>query len=346
LFPAIAVAQALSRKDPRGALLYVGRRRGMEAEVVARYGIPLQTIVAAKLDMEQRWRNWTVAFVVPRALYQAQGIIRRFKPDVVLGTGGYVSAPLILAAATMRVPIVLQEQNYLPGRTTRLLARLARVVATAYPESATYLHARTVVTGTPVRIDFWRRRTDFPPGPHTLLVLGGSQGAHRINEAVLAAVPDLVNGVGLEVWHQTGDRDAAWLAAEQAKLDASVRDRYHPFGFAHDLPERIYRADLVLSRAGAATLAEVSAAGIPMVLVPGPFAGGHQALNAAPYERAGAAAIISDADCTGPRLTDAIRAIATDHDRYAAMVTAMRSLGRPYAAEEVVTLLDEVAARH
>jgi UDP-N-acetylglucosamine--N-acetylmuramyl-(pentapeptide) pyrophosphoryl-undecaprenol N-acetylglucosamine transferase len=346
LFPAIAVAQALSRKDPSGAILYVGRKGGIEAEVVRRYGIPLETIVAAKLDMERRWRNWSVPFIVPRAFYQARRIISRFKPDVVLGTGGYVSAPLVLAAAIVRTPIVLQEQNFLPGRTTRLLARFASVVATAYPESAPYLRARTVVTGTPVRIDYAKPRSDFPTRPQALLVLGGSQGAHRINEAVLAAARDLVDGVGFDIWHQTGERDAAWLDAERAKLDGLVRDRYHPFAFAYDLPERVYRADLVLSRAGAATLSEVSSAGIPMILVPGPFAGGHQALNASPYERAGAAAVIPDVECTGPRLTQEIRAVADSHDRYAAMVTAMRSLGRPHAAEDVVTLLEQAAARH
>lgn len=318
----------------------------MEADVIPRYGISLETIVAAKLDMERRWRNWSVPFIVPRAFYQARRIISRFKPDVVLGTGGYVSAPLILAAATARTPIVLQEQNFLPGRTTRLLARFVSVVATAYPESATYLRARTVVTGTPVRIDYAKPRTDFPSRPQTLLVLGGSQGAHRINEAVLAAARDLVDDVGFDIWHQTGERDAAWLDAERAKLDGLVRGRYHPFAFAYDLPERVYRADLVLSRAGAATLSEVSSAGIPMILVPGPFAGGHQALNASPYERAGAAAVIPDIECTGPRLTQEIRAVADGRDRYAAMVTAMRSLGRPHAAEDVVMLLEEVAARH
>jgi len=346
LFPAIAVAQALSRRDPSGAILYVGRRGGMEAEVVPRFGIPIETIVAAKLDMEQPWRNWTVPFVVPRAFYQARRIISRFKPDVVLGTGGYVSAPLILAAATARTPIVLQEQNYLPGRTTRLLSRFVDVVATAYPESASYLRARTVVTGTPVRTDYSRPRADFPGRPRTLLVLGGSQGAHRINVAVIAAAPDLIGEIDMDIWHQTGERDAAWLDGERLKLNGAVRDRYHPFAFAYDLPERVYRADLVLSRAGAATLSEVSAAAIPMILVPGPFAGGHQALNASPFERAGAATVVPDAECTGPRLTQEVRAIIDGGDRYAAMVTAMRSLGRPQAAEDVVRLLEEVAVRH
>lgn len=310
-----------------------------------RYGIPLETIVATKLDMEQVWRNWTVPFIAPRALAQAAGIVRRFRPDVVLGTGGYVSAPLIVAAAGLRVPIVLQEQNYLPGRATRLLSRVARVVATAYPESAQYLHAKSVVTGTPVRTDFWNRRTDFPQHPGSLLILGGSQGAHRINEAVAASLPDLIGRLDLDIWHQTGDRDFEAMETIKTNLAASMMERYHPFSFTEDLAARVYAADLVLSRAGAGTISEVSAAGIPMVLVPGPFAGGHQGLNVGPYERAGAAVVIADQACDGPRLVRELSKIVQDPDRYSKMVEAMGSLGRPRAAEEVVGLLEGVT-RH
>ena len=335
MFPAIAVAQALSRNAPDTQLLYVGRRGGMEEQVVPRYGIPLQTIVATKLDMENLWRNWSFPFVAPQALLQSARIVRRFRPDVVLGTGGYVSAPVVLAAAAARVPVVLQEQNAVPGRATRLLSRVARVVATAYPESAPHLHAKSVVTGTPVRREFWKRREDFPVRPRRLLILGGSQGAHRINEAVAAAVPELTGRLGLDVWHQTGERDFRGLES----LGSSSGGRYHPFAFADDLAEKVYAADLVLSRAGAGSISEVSAAGIPMLLVPGPFAGGHQRLNAEPFERAGAARVIANEECDGPRLVREIAAIVDDPAGYSKMVIAMRGLGRPRAAEEVAGLL-------
>ena len=347
LFPAIAVAQALSRNASDVQVLYVGRRGGIEEQVVPDYGLPMETIVAAKLDMEQVWRNWSVPFVAPRALAQAIRIVRRFLPDVVLGTGGYVSAPVILAAAMRRVPVVLQEQNALPGRTTRWLSRVAQVVATAYPETGRYLHSKSVVTGTPVRDAFWKPRTDFPARPRRLLVLGGSQGAHRINQAVLSAVGDLnlITTTELEVWHQTGEKDYAWIQSERDALEEPVRERYHPFKFSNDLPDQIYQADLVLSRAGAGTISEVSAAGAPMLLVPGPFAGGHQRLNAQPFERAGAAVVIPNDACDGPHLLVEISAIAHDEPRYSKMVDAMRSLGRPRAAADVAGLLEAVT-RH
>jgi UDP-N-acetylglucosamine--N-acetylmuramyl-(pentapeptide) pyrophosphoryl-undecaprenol N-acetylglucosamine transferase len=294
--------------------------------------------------MEQLWRNWSVPFVTPWALLQSARIVREFRPDVVLGTGGYVSAPIVLAAAAFRVPIVLQEQNALPGRTTRLLSRVARVVATAYPESARYLHAKSVVTGTPVRKEFWQRRADFPTRPGRLLIMGGSQGAHRINEAVAEALPDVVGALGLKVWHQTGERDFQRMNALRMKL-GPPGERYHPFAFDEALARLVSNADLVLSRAGAGTISEVSAAGIPLVLVPGPFAGGHQRLNVKPYEAAGAAVSIPDAECDGPRLTRELSDIVHDPARYSKMVTAMGSLGRPHAAQEVARLIADVA-RH
>lgn len=344
MFPAIAVAQALLQSAPDSILLYVGRRGGIEEEVVPRYGLPLETIVAAKLDMEQLWRNWSVPLVAPRAFWQAWRIVGRFRPDVVLGTGGYVSAPLILAAALRRIPVVLQEQNRLPGRTTRWLSRLAGVVATGYEDSASRLHAPSVVTGTPVRQEFALRRDDFPARPRHLLVLGGSQGAHRINQAVAAAVPELVGRLGLTVAHQTGVRDLEEMERVRARLgDASAG--YAPFAFADDLAERIRGADLVLSRAGASAISEVSAIGIPMILVPGPFAGGHQRLNAEPFARAGAAVMIANEECDGPRIVEEISAIVQAPERYRKMVNAMRSLGRPRAADEVVALLRAVGRR-
>ena len=344
MFPAIAVAQALSQSEPDSTLLYVGRRGGIEEQVVPRSGLPFKTIVAAKLDMEQLWRNWSVPFIVPWALLQSARIVRAFQPDVVLGTGGYVSAPLVLSAAAFRVPVVLQEQNALPGRTTRLLSHVARVVATAYPESARYLHATSVVTGTPVRKEFWQRRTDFPTHPGRLLILGGSQGAHRINEAVAAALPELVGRLGLDVWHQTGQRDFNQMEALKVNL-GPPGSRYHPFAFDEDLGPRVHNADLVLSRAGAGTISEVSAVGIPMLLVPGPFAGGHQRLNVEPYETAGAAVTIPDAECDGPRLVREVSEIVHDPVRYSKMVGAMGSLGRPHAAEQVAALITRIT-RH
>jgi UDP-N-acetylglucosamine:LPS N-acetylglucosamine transferase len=156
----------------------------------------------------------------------------------------------------------------------------------------------------------------------------------------------MVGKLGLEVWHQTGERDADEMRGLTAKLEGPVRERYHPFSFSADLAQLVYAADLIVGRAGAGTISEVSAAGIPMVLVPGRFGGGHQQLNVGPYEHAGAATVIPDAELNGARLLTELTSIVDDPARYRKMVEAMRGLGRPYAAEEVVRLLQEAARRH
>jgi UDP-N-acetylglucosamine--N-acetylmuramyl-(pentapeptide) pyrophosphoryl-undecaprenol N-acetylglucosamine transferase len=343
LFPAIAIAQVLGRKDPDGRLLYLGSKTGLEAEVIPRHGIPFEPIPAAGLYTDAVWRNLRLPYVVPWAYLLALRAIARFRPNVVIGTGGYVTVPVILAAARRRVPIVLQEQNLAPGRATRLLARFARAVATAYPDSAAYLDGRAVLTGTPVRAEFQVPKTDFPARPRRLLVLGGSQGALRINQALAEALPQLLARPDVIVTHQTGPKHLAGMEAVRAGLAESQRGRYHPFAFSDDLAAVLRASDLLLARAGASTLSEATAIGVPMILVPGDFAGGHQRLNARPIETAGAAVVIANQECDGPRLVRELDAILDDPARYARMVAAVAGFSRPRAAEAVVELLEAVA---
>ena len=289
------------------------------------------------------WRNLRLPYVIPRAYLRAVRTIKRFRPDVVVGTGGYVTVPVILAAARRHVPIVLQEQNLEPGRATRLLSRFARAVATAYADSAAFLDGRAVLTGTPVRREFQERKASFPTRPRRLLVLGGSQGALRINEAVAAALPQLMEWPDLTITHQTGARHLSAMEAVRERLPQAHRSRYQPFAFTDDLAGMLRASDLVLARAGASTLSETSAVGIPMILVPGDFAGGHQRLNARPFHESGAALVIPNAECDGPRLLRELRAVLDDPDRYARMVTAVARLGRPRAADDVAELVRAVA---
>lgn len=331
------------RKDPDGQVLYLGSKTGLEAQVVPRHGIAFQAIPAAGLYTDAVWRNLRLPYVVPWAYVLASRALARFRPNVVIGTGGYVTVPVILAAARRRVPIVLQEQNLAPGRATRLLARFARAVATAYSDSAAYLDGRAVLTGTPVRAEFQVPKSDFPERPRRLLVLGGSQGALRINEALARALPQLLARPDVTVTHQTGPKHLARMEAIRADLVDSQRPRYRPFAFTDDLASLLRASDLVLARAGASTLSETSAVGVPMILVPGDFAGGHQRLNARPFETAGAALVIPNRGCDGPRLVHEIGGILDDPARYGQMVAAVARLSKPHAAEAVVELLEAVA---
>jgi UDP-N-acetylglucosamine--N-acetylmuramyl-(pentapeptide) pyrophosphoryl-undecaprenol N-acetylglucosamine transferase len=176
-------------------------------------------------------------------------------------------------------------------------------------------------------------------------VVGGSQGAHRINQAVAEAIPELLRLDEVEVSHQTGPADLAEMEKVKASLPQEISQRYRPFAFADDLPSELKQSDLVISRAGASTISETSALGIPMLLIPGPFAGGHQKYNAKPFAEAGAAVIIPNEECDGKRLASELTGIINNPSRYRTMVDAMRGMGRPRAADDVVALLQQ-AAKH
>ena len=347
LTPAIAVAAALQREEPSGDVLLVGRRGGMEERIVPAAGLPLTTIRVRGVDTSRPLLSAAALARLPFNVLEARRLLRRFKPDVVVGAAGYVCVPVALAASTLRIPLVMLEQNLVPGRATQRLARRARAVAASYAETAPYLPGvRVVHTGNPVRAAV----LDALPAPlgarpRRLLVTGGSQGARRINLAVLAAAPLLLDrNPELRITHACGERDAAVVLAEHAALPATIRERYVVAPFFDDIAAQIAAADIVLMRCGGSSLAEVSVLGRPMLLVPYPHAGAHQVENARPYVEAGAARLILDAELEPPRVAAEVQALLDDPAAWRAMAGCSRESGRPDAAERVLALLHEVAA--
>jgi UDP-N-acetylglucosamine--N-acetylmuramyl-(pentapeptide) pyrophosphoryl-undecaprenol N-acetylglucosamine transferase len=318
--------------------------------------VPAQGIAMEPIDMrgvqEEMWRNLPLAYALPASVVRVHGLIGRFKPDVVLGTGGYITAPVGVAALLRRVPLVLQEQNAVPGRTTRTLAPRARLVCTAFAETTRYLpRARTVHTGTPLRPEFAeagkRARQAATAGERALrrlVVIGGSQGAHRINTAVAEGIKALLELPGLTVHHQCGKLDIDDLQAMRRGLPAEVRDRYTVEAFNERMLDMLADADLVVSRAGGSAIAEVTALGIPLVLVPYPFAGAHQRFNAEPVVRAGAGVLVPDEELSGVRLVAEVTRCARDPRVLADMRRASLEFGRPAAAAAVARQVLEVGA--
>ncbi|TMD10636.1 MAG: UDP-N-acetylglucosamine--N-acetylmuramyl-(pentapeptide) pyrophosphoryl-undecaprenol N-acetylglucosamine transferase [Chloroflexi bacterium] len=332
LFPALAVARAFRAESRSGAVLLVGRAGGPEEKLVVDAGFDLETIVIRGFDRDARWKNLGLPVVLPAALARGYSIVRRFRPDVVLGVGGYAMVPSVAAARVGRVPYVLHEQNFLPGLATRSLAGGAAAVCITFP--GTSVRARRVeLTGLPLRPGFSRRTPAIPP--RKLLVTGGSQGARRLNEVVWEALEDLLARF-TEVIHVTGRQ-----GAEEGRRRA--RPRYRPLDFTADMAGLLAEADLVVSRAGVGTLAEITAVGLPAILVPGTFGGGHQEANAAVLVEAGAAVRIGDDDFDPQRLLAAISSL--DDERLRRLADASASLGRHDAAERVLAVLKEVAAR-
>jgi len=274
---------------------------------------------------------------------QALALLMRRRPDAIFSTGGYVAIPVLLAASLLRIPSVLWDGNAVPGRSVRLVARLASVRAVSHDVTRRRLPEPTYVTGTPIRelgvLDraSARRRLDLPPDLPVMLVFGGSQSVRRLDEAMAAAAADLVaRGV---VLHVTGEGSLPRAEALRATLPAELADRYRPVAFLRDeMAAALSAADLLVGRAGASTLAEAAAAGLPMVVVPYPHGAAHQRLNAAAMAEAGAATLVADEDFDG----DALRAagqLLVDRERLDAMTAAARSLGRPGAADATAALL-------
>jgi UDP-N-acetylglucosamine--N-acetylmuramyl-(pentapeptide) pyrophosphoryl-undecaprenol N-acetylglucosamine transferase len=347
LTPVLAMAQELRRTDPGGEVLIVGRRGGVAEGLVTAAGFRLVTLRISGVDTGSVVSLARFAAQLPGAVRAARRVIAGFKADAVIGGAGYVSVPVVLAARSLRIPVVLIEQNAVPGRATRMLSRRGTIVAASFAETAARLPAARVVhTGNPIRAEVLATPArQLGERCENVLVMGGSQGARRINRAVAdCAGALLASRPQLAITHQTGALDAQEMAAAAAALPDELRSRWVQLPFITDVGAAIAWSDLVLMRAGGSSLAECSALGRPMILVPYRFAGDHQRFNARPYVLAGAARVIPDAECDGPRVAAELCRLIDDPPAWRRMAEASRRLGRREAASRVRELLDEVVS--
>jgi UDP-N-acetylglucosamine--N-acetylmuramyl-(pentapeptide) pyrophosphoryl-undecaprenol N-acetylglucosamine transferase len=343
LFPGIAVADELVRRDPATRVVFAGTPRGLESRLVPRAGYELELLPIRPLNAVGLGRLLLGLLVLPWAKLRAFALLLRLRPAVVLGIGGYAGGPVTLMAAALGVRTVILEPNARPGFTNRVLGPFVNRAACAYEETRAYFGKKGVVTGNPVRGGFARlpRREHHPP--LTLLVFGGSQGSRALNRAMVAALPHLPGPERLGIVHQTGERMREEVAAAYT---AAGRGGCEVVAFLDDMEERMAGADLVVSRSGATTCAELTVGGRAAVLVPfAQAADDHQRTNAKALEDAGAARMIEEKDLTGETLAREIAALVEEPSRIATMEEAARRLGRPDAAARVADLmLGDVAA--
>jgi UDP-N-acetylglucosamine--N-acetylmuramyl-(pentapeptide) pyrophosphoryl-undecaprenol N-acetylglucosamine transferase len=341
LYPGIAVARELLARVPDARVTFVGTATGIEARVVPREGLPLELIRSAGLKGKSIVALLRGLLLLPLSALDAWRVISRHAPAVVLGVGGYSSGPVVALASLRGIPTLLMEQNAAPGLTNRLLARVVKAAAVTYDESLAAFGAKAFVSGNPVRPAFFAGARQTGGAAVTaegermtrVLVFGGSQGAHAINVAMVAAAPDLARQPRLSITHQTGERDLSLVRAGYA--DAGLTARVEPFLFEMD--EEMKAADLVVCRAGATTLAELTAAGKPSILVPLPTAtDDHQRKNAAALVGKGAARMLDQRELTGARLAGDIAALAADSHARAQMAVAAARLAKPDAARVIV----------
>lgn len=347
LYPGIAVADELRRRDPATTVSFVGTARGLESRVVPALGLPLDLIRSAGLKGKSFVALLRGLALLPLSALDAWRVLSARRPDVVVGVGGYSSGPVLLLAALRGLPTLLMEQNTAPGFTNRQLAPWVRAAALSYEETRQYFPGKGVVTGNPVRREFLQAleagddaaRND---GEVRVLIVGGSQGARAINDAMIAAAP-LLATTRLVLTHQTGERDLARVREGYAA--AGVAATVEPF--FHDMYARMRAADVLVARAGASTLAELTVLGRASVLVPLPTAADdHQRKNARVLAAAGAADVIEENDLSGAALAGVLTGLAADPARRRAMADRARSLGRPDAAARVADRIVALAGGH
>ncbi len=350
MYPALTVVRALSARAPN-AFLYLGRANSIEERLAQRAGLPFRAIDTGQVRGKAPWIVARSLWRMKRSIGAVRAMIREFRPDAIFVTGGYVSAPVVWASAAERIPCIIYLPDLEPGWAIRVTARWATRVAVSFPEAARHFApGKAVVTGYPVRAEFFatdqkcaRAQFRLDPDARTVAIFGGSSGAHNINRAVV------MNYVALaqlaQVIHLTGTRDAEWVRREVEQLSQDVQARVRVFDYLEDdLPAALAAADVVVARAGAAVLGEFPALGLPAILVPGPFAGQHQEQNARFLVERGAAMRLDDATLR-QTLMPTLQQLLAAPEKLNAMRAAMRALANPNAAQNIVDLLTQHAAR-
>jgi UDP-N-acetylglucosamine--N-acetylmuramyl-(pentapeptide) pyrophosphoryl-undecaprenol N-acetylglucosamine transferase len=343
IYPGIAVAKEIVRRDPGSTVRFVGTARGLENKLVPQAGFELSLIDSTGLKNVGSIARLRGLLVLPKSFFAAQRLLRSFRPDVVIGAGGYVSGPVVLTAALMKLPTLVMESNALPGWTNRVLARFVDWAAVSFDAALPFFRGKAVVTGNPVRREFFelpiRQRQ---AGQLSLLVFGGSQGARAINEAMIAALPFLENvKEQMQITHQTGEADFAKVSS--GYIDAGWSERTVVRKYIDNMVDAFAAVDLVICRAGATTTAELIAAGKASVMIPFPLAADdHQRKNAEALANAGAGKMILQQELSGERLAEEIAALAREPERITAMEQVARKLARGDAAAAVVDMIEKL----
>ncbi len=333
IYPGIAIAQEFRRRNQNAEVIFVGTARGLESRIVPREGFRLELIDVAALKRVSMSSKLRSLALLPRSFAAVRSLVRAFRPEVVIGVGGYASGPVVLTAALMGVPTMIAEQNALPGFTNRVLARFVKAAALSFEEAKRFFGSKGEVTGNPVREEFFQIGERKTGGVVNVLITGGSQGARAINDAMIGALETLAAiGDRLSIVHQSGEADHERVRAAYAtrpELKAEVKP------FIEQMSKEFEKSDLVICRAGATTVAELAAAGRGAIFIPFPYAADdHQRKNAEAVARAGAGRVILQAELTAEKLAQEVSELVSNPGRLEEMARAGRKLARRDAATE------------
>ncbi len=357
IYPALSVVREMQRRHNDLVILYVGTERGMEADIVPKEGLPFATVSSRGFRRRLSLDTLKTVAVATKGVWEARSVIRRFRPDVVLGTGGYVAGPVVLQAALMGIPCLIHEQNALPSVTNRLLARFVRQVALSFSEAKRYLPPKTrvIVTGNPVRPEVFEAKRDdgqrefgLDPRKKTLLVVGGSRGAEPINEAVVGMLAKVASAPDQQLLFVTGsahyEGTLQRVRGQGLNLEKVGNIIIKPY--LYNMPLALAAADLIIARSGG-MIAEITAIGLPAILIPSPHvADNHQEHNARAAEDAGVGLMIREHELTSERLWDDCQKILIDEERLREMQRASLAYGKPQATDRICNALESLAKQN
>ena len=351
IYPALALIREIQKKDENVEFLYIGTEKGLESKLVPRENIPFKSIHITGFKRKISFENIKTILRFLKGVRDSKKMLKEFKPDVVIGTGGYVCGPVVYAAAKMGIPTIVHEQNSVPGLTNKFLSRYVDKIAICFEEAREFFpEQKVVLTGNPRASEVLgqdgikgRLSAGLKLKIPTVLIFGGSRGARPINEAVIKSLTEL-SGKSYQVLYVTGDVHFEDVQKEVELVGNPENVIIKPF--IHNMPEVLSGVDLTVARAGATTLAELTSLGIPSILIPSPYVtDNHQEKNARALSENGAARLLLEKDLTGPKLVESIDHILGNEDKLADMKKAAKKLGIPDAAKRLYRLMEELAKK-
>ena len=356
IYPAITLIRTLQKRVDNLEVLYVGTSAGLEADIVPKEGIRFATVELRGFKRSLSPANFMRLGKAISAVFKAASIVKEFKPDVVIGTGGYVCGPVLMAASLQGIPALIQEQNVIPGITNKILSKFVKAIAVGCEDAVKHFPAeKAVFTGNPIRDEVMNTDRDkdyaefgLDPRKKTILVSGGSRGARSINRAMIDVIGHYAGSDSVQILHATGrdEYDDIIARIEKAGINLANVDNIKVKPYLYNMPQAMAVADLAVFRAGATGLAELTAKGIPAILIPYPYAAeNHQELNARAAEAAGAARMILNRDTTAEKLIEVIEELLSDDKILKQMAENSRRIGRPRAAADIAEIIIELARK-
>lgn len=347
IYPAVSIAKEIKKQYQNAEILFIGTEKGLESSIVPKEGFNLLKIKVRGFERKLSLGNVIAVKESFTSLFRVSKIIRDFKPDIVIGTGGYVCGSVLLAAALMNVPTLIHEQNAFPGVTNKILARLVDIIAVNFSEAKAYFpqNSKVIVTGNPIRSDMLSisredglKEFGFSKELPVVFVVGGSRGAKRLNESVLLLAKQAVDKKSLQMLHMTGETQYEDIVQKYSSQGTALDTRYlKVVPYLHNMPYALAACDIIISRCGASTLSEITALGKPSILIPYPYAtDNHQEYNARALEKNGAAVVILERDLNAELLYDEVADMLNKPEKANLMKIKSKELGRTDAAYVIV----------